>query len=121
MESSRPIAYLVTLRTFGTWLHGDARGSHHRLHRTYGTPPLPGRPRLEAVERLQARAPAGLLDARSPAIVERVASAGWWRPGRCLPRPGSGRGTRATRRCTTWCTVKTSSQARFDELNLTAP
>src|ERR1017187_3428227 len=65
MESSRPIAYLVTLRTFGTWLHGDARGSHHRLHRTYGTPPLPGRPRLEAVERLQARAPARLLDARS--------------------------------------------------------
>src|ERR1700690_1276775 len=74
MESSRPIAYLVTLRTFGTWLHGDARGSHHRLHRTYGTPPLPGRPRLEAVERLQARAPARLLDARSRVIVERVAS-----------------------------------------------
>ena len=72
MESSTPIAYL--LRTFGTWLHGDARGSHHRLHRTYGTPPLPGRPRLEAVERLQARAPARLLDARSRAIVERVAS-----------------------------------------------
>ena len=74
MESSTPIAYLVTLRTFGTWLHGDARGSHHRLHRTYGTPPLPGRPRWEAVERLQARAPARLLDARSRAIVERVAS-----------------------------------------------
>ena len=54
--------------------HGDARGSHHRLHRTYGMPPLPERPRLEAMERLQAGVPAQFLDARSRAIVERVAS-----------------------------------------------
>ena len=74
MASSRPIAYLLTLRTFGTWLHGDARGSHNRLHRSYGTPPLPGRPRLEAMERLQARAPPQLLDGRSRAIVGRVAN-----------------------------------------------
>jgi len=74
MAGARPIAYLVTLRTFGTWLHGDARGSHHRRHRTYGMPPLPERPRLEATERLQAGASAQLLDARSRAIVERVAS-----------------------------------------------
>jgi len=31
MAGSRPIAHLVTLRTFGTRLHGDARGSHHRI------------------------------------------------------------------------------------------
>jgi REP element-mobilizing transposase RayT len=74
MARSRPIAYLVTLRTFGTWLHGDARGSHDCLHRTYGTPPLAHRPRLEAVERHRARVPPQLLDARSRTIVERVAS-----------------------------------------------
>jgi hypothetical protein len=74
MSCSRPIAYLLTLRTFGTWLHGDARGSHNRLHRAYGTPPLPARPRLEAVERSRMRAPPQLLDVRSPAIAERVAS-----------------------------------------------
>ncbi|HXN33346.1 MAG TPA: hypothetical protein VN894_15860, partial [Polyangiaceae bacterium] len=130
--------------------------------------------RLEAVERLQARAPARLLDARSRAIVERVASdvcayRGWdmfaanartnhvhlviatgcapedlvrslkrgitrrlvaSRGGtsqypalveareHCIPL---GRSDLATRPCTTWCTVKTSGQARFDELNLTAP
>src|SRR5260370_26500474 len=28
MRGSTPIAYLLTLRTFGTWLHGDTRGSH---------------------------------------------------------------------------------------------
>src|SRR6202142_3707905 len=71
--------------------------------------------------------------ARGPSSsVLRVASAqAGGKLGRYLPIPGSGRGTRAvhtsgrsaraTRRCTTWCTVKTSSQARFDELNLTAP
>ena len=63
MESSTPIAYLVTLRTFGTWLHGDARGSH--------------------------------------------AQAGG-KPGRYLPIPGSGRGTRA--RYTLW-TVRSRDQA----------
>ena len=26
-ESEFPLAYLITLRTFGTWLHGDERGS----------------------------------------------------------------------------------------------
>jgi REP element-mobilizing transposase RayT len=26
-----PLAYLLTFRTFGTWLHGDPRGSHGRF------------------------------------------------------------------------------------------
>src|SRR5437870_13227936 len=29
-ENSFPIAYLLTFRTFGTWLHGDERGSIQR-------------------------------------------------------------------------------------------
>lgn len=29
-ENEFPIAYLLTFRTFGTWLHGDARGSNQR-------------------------------------------------------------------------------------------
>jgi REP element-mobilizing transposase RayT len=36
-----PIAYLITFRGYGTWLHGDARGSVDRFHRVYGTPMLP--------------------------------------------------------------------------------
>ncbi len=36
-----PIAYLITFRGYGTWLHGDSRGSVDRFHRVYGTPMLP--------------------------------------------------------------------------------
>ena len=29
-DRSHPLAYLITVRTYGTWLHGDERGSVHR-------------------------------------------------------------------------------------------
>jgi len=35
---SEPLGYLITCRTYGTWLHGDARGSVDRDHNVYGTP-----------------------------------------------------------------------------------
>lgn len=36
-QAEFPIAYLITFRTYGTWLHGDERGStrRKRLPRTY--------------------------------------------------------------------------------------
>ena len=37
---SDPIAYFITFRTYGTWLHGDARGSTDGDHNMYGTPQL---------------------------------------------------------------------------------
>jgi REP element-mobilizing transposase RayT len=45
-ENSFPIAYLLTFRTYGTWLHGDERGSVRRNANTrYGeskiTPSVP--------------------------------------------------------------------------------
>ncbi|MEQ1606350.1 MAG: transposase [Pyrinomonadaceae bacterium] len=30
-HNTYPLAYLLTFRTFGTWLHGDPRGSHGRF------------------------------------------------------------------------------------------
>lgn len=33
---SEPVGYLITFRTYGTWLHGDERGSVDRDHRGYG-------------------------------------------------------------------------------------
>lgn len=33
-----PMAYLVTFRAYGTWLHGDKRGSVDRFHNRFGTP-----------------------------------------------------------------------------------
>jgi len=40
-DRSFPIGYLITFRCYGTWLHGDERGSVDRHHRVYGTPGLP--------------------------------------------------------------------------------
>jgi len=36
-----PLAYLITFRSNGTWLHGDPRGSVDRFHNLYGSPRLP--------------------------------------------------------------------------------
>jgi hypothetical protein len=33
-----PLAYLITFRAYGTWLHGDSRGSVDRFHNRYGAP-----------------------------------------------------------------------------------
>jgi hypothetical protein len=35
-----PLGYLITFRSYGTWLHGRG-GSVDRFHNTYGTPKLP--------------------------------------------------------------------------------
>jgi len=34
-----PLGYLITFRSYGTWLHGEG-GSVDRFHNTYGTPKL---------------------------------------------------------------------------------
>lgn len=33
-----PLAYLISFRTYGTWLHGDKRGSTDRFHNRYRSP-----------------------------------------------------------------------------------
>jgi hypothetical protein len=33
---SYPLAYLITFTTYGTWLHGDSRGSVDKQHNRYG-------------------------------------------------------------------------------------
>ena len=35
------LAYLITFRSYGTWLHGDKRGSIDRFHNRYRSPYLP--------------------------------------------------------------------------------
>ena len=36
-----PLAYLITFRCYGTWLHGDERGSINRFNNQYCSPYLP--------------------------------------------------------------------------------
>ncbi|MCC6452304.1 MAG: transposase [Acidobacteria bacterium] len=40
-DTDEPIAYLITFRTYGTWLHGDERGSTDRNNNQYGEPFIP--------------------------------------------------------------------------------
>ena len=39
-----PLAYFISWRTYGTWLHGDPRGSTSRHRNRYGSRFLPPEP-----------------------------------------------------------------------------
>jgi REP element-mobilizing transposase RayT len=40
-DTDIPLAHLITFRSYGTWLHGDKRGSVDRFHNQYQAPYLP--------------------------------------------------------------------------------
>jgi REP element-mobilizing transposase RayT len=40
-DTDLPLGYLITFRCYGTWLHGDQRGSIDRFHNRYQSPYLP--------------------------------------------------------------------------------
>lgn len=42
-----PAAYFITWTCYGTWLHGDPRGSVDHDHNVYQTPVIPSSPSLE--------------------------------------------------------------------------
>lgn len=43
-DTDTPLAYFISFRTRGTWLHGDKRGSIDRFHNRHGSPYLPPNP-----------------------------------------------------------------------------
>lgn len=46
-DTGIPMAYLITFRCYGTWLHGDERGSVDRFHNIYDTPFIQPNQRLQ--------------------------------------------------------------------------
>ncbi|MCM3871610.1 MAG: transposase [Pyrinomonadaceae bacterium] len=63
------LAYLITFRSYGTWLHGDERGSVDRFHNVYGTRRLPvNRQREQYEQRLLALHPVRLNSQRRAAV-----------------------------------------------------
>jgi REP element-mobilizing transposase RayT len=40
-DTDIPLAYFISFRTYGTWLHGDKRGSIDRFHNRYRSPYIP--------------------------------------------------------------------------------
>src|SRR5437868_15324793 len=62
-DRNEPLAYLITFRTYGSWLHGDERGSiDRRNYNRYGTLDMPTNKKLLAAEVLTLKTAALLLD-----------------------------------------------------------
>jgi len=67
---SIPLAYLITFRCYGTWLHGDARGSMDPKHNVYGTPKIAPSQTFENANRKQLKHAPVILDAHRRKVVE---------------------------------------------------
>jgi REP element-mobilizing transposase RayT len=64
-----PLAYLITFTTYGTWLHGDGRGSIDRNHNKYGDEFLPEKENFERQDCKLLKNTAVFLDERDRNIV----------------------------------------------------
>jgi REP element-mobilizing transposase RayT len=72
-ESGIPLAYFISFRCYGTWLHGDERGSVDHSHNTYGTPMLmPDEKRRREMRSRMKRDPVELTATRRAAVEEAV-------------------------------------------------
>ena len=72
LSTPTALGYFITFRTYGTWLHGDARTSVDRKANQAGTPRLQRSPALLAYERSLMDQPPMLFDPRHRAICERA-------------------------------------------------
>ena len=68
-DTDIPLGYLITFRCYGTWLHGDERGSIDRFHNKYKSPYLPQSDRRRDVSESQLQsAPVTLDPARRQSV-----------------------------------------------------
>jgi len=68
-----PLAYLITFRAYGTWLHGDKRGSVDRFHNRFGAPRIAPNQRWEKYNRSALKhAPVTLGSGARAAIKEAI-------------------------------------------------
>jgi REP element-mobilizing transposase RayT len=72
-QNDFPLAYLITFRCYGTWLHGDERGAYRRTHGIVsGVSWIEPRPRLERAEARQLKHEPVTLDASQRAVVDKA-------------------------------------------------
>jgi len=67
-----PLAYFITFRCYGTWLHGDPRGSIDPQHNQRGEPLLPENPGIHRRRWSQLRNPPMTLLAPHRSVVDRT-------------------------------------------------
>lgn len=63
-DTDTPLAYFISFRPYGTWLHGDRRGSIDRFHNAYRSPYLPPNPNWHHYNEQQLKAEPLILKAR---------------------------------------------------------
>src|SRR5688572_4194042 len=81
-DTDIPLALFLTFRAYGTWLHGDERGSVDRHNNVYGTPRIQPNDHLESITRARLKFPPVRLDARrrtsiEASVRETAAKRGW--------------------------------------------
>ena len=71
-DTDTPLAYLITIRTYGTWLHGDERGSTNRFRNRYGSSHLPKEGSWLKTNKSRMTAEPVLLDARMRECIQKA-------------------------------------------------
>ena len=69
-DTDTPLAHLITFRCYGTWLHGNKRGSTDRFHRAYKAPHIPANERWKRYNIQKLRSEAVTLSVSQRASVE---------------------------------------------------
>ena len=65
-----PLAYLITFRCYGTWLHGDERGAIDRFNNRYKSPYIPQNKEWKNYNQAQLKSPPFELGAKEREVVE---------------------------------------------------
>jgi len=71
-EEHKPLAYFISFRCYGTWLHGDVRGSVDRSHNAYGGPFLAPDEQREYEEFRRLKHETVSLDEKRRPVVEKT-------------------------------------------------
>jgi REP element-mobilizing transposase RayT len=71
-DTDIPLAYFISFRSYGTWLHGDKRGSIDRFHNQYGTPYLPPNDIWQRYNRNQLKTKPLILNASQRNAIEKA-------------------------------------------------
>ena len=71
-DTETPLAYFISFRSYGTWLHGDQRGSIDRFNNRYGDPYLPANEAWQDYNRKQLKTDPFILGARERRAVEKA-------------------------------------------------
>jgi REP element-mobilizing transposase RayT len=69
-DTEIPLAYLITFRCYGTWLHDEERGSVDRFHNQYQTPFVAPNENRSQYNRKQLKAEVVVLSAKQRESVE---------------------------------------------------